>query len=134
VKTRDNTWFLPHFPVLNPNKPGKIRIFFDAAAKSRGFSLNNFLVTGPPDLLTSLYGVLLRFRDLPAKLRKCIIKIILLSMMLLVDVGRSADVYQICAMVFGAASSPFMAQFFNNHNASLHEKTYPGSREQPVRG
>ncbi|CAG7786114.1 unnamed protein product, partial [Allacma fusca] len=29
-------WYVPHFSVTNPNKPGKIRLVFDAASKSRG--------------------------------------------------------------------------------------------------
>ena len=29
----DRTWFLPHYPVLNSNKPGMLRIVFDCAAK-----------------------------------------------------------------------------------------------------
>ncbi|XP_070134409.1 uncharacterized protein [Drosophila bipectinata] len=34
-------WYLPIFPVLNVNKPGKLRIAWDAAAKTEGISLNN---------------------------------------------------------------------------------------------
>ena len=56
------TWFLPHHPVLNPNKPGKVRVVFDAAAEVGKVSLNKTLITGP-DLLNSLDGVLMRFRN-----------------------------------------------------------------------
>ena len=54
-------WYLPHHGVLEPNKPGKVRTVFDAAAKYNGRSLNDNLITGP-DLLNNLVGVLLRFR------------------------------------------------------------------------
>jgi len=58
----DRTWYLPHHPVTNVNKPGKVRGVFDCAAKFSSVSLNSKLLQGP-DLTNSLMGVLLRFRQ-----------------------------------------------------------------------
>ncbi|XP_070196592.1 uncharacterized protein [Littorina saxatilis] len=58
------TWYIPHHGVYNPNKPGKIRVVFDCAAKCNDVSLNDFLLCGP-DQLNSLLGVLCRFRWYP---------------------------------------------------------------------
>ena len=60
----DKEWYLPHHPVLNPNKPGKVRRVLNGAAKFHGASLNKSLLTGP-DLLPNLIYVLLRFRQHP---------------------------------------------------------------------
>ncbi|XP_071948929.1 uncharacterized protein [Antedon mediterranea] len=54
-------WYLPHHPVLNPQKPGKVRVVFDGSAKYQGVCLNDKLYQGP-DLTNTLVGVLLRFR------------------------------------------------------------------------
>ena len=54
-------WYLPHFGVYHPKKPGQIRVVFDSSAEYQGHSLNRELLTGP-DFMNSLVGVLMRFR------------------------------------------------------------------------
>ena len=53
-------WYLPHHPVVNPNKE-KPWIVFDCAAQHLGVSLNSKVLQGP-DLTNKLVGVLTRFR------------------------------------------------------------------------
>ena len=55
-------WYLLHHGVVNPYKPNKVRVVFDAAAKFKGVSLNDMLLTGP-NIVTSSLTVLLRFRQ-----------------------------------------------------------------------
>ena len=54
-------WYLPHHPVINPNKD-QPRIVFDCAAVHQGVSLNSRVSQGP-DLTNNLVGVLQRFRQ-----------------------------------------------------------------------
>ena len=57
-------WYLPHHPVVNPNKPGKVRKVLNGAAKFHVASLDKSILTGP-DWLQNLINVFLRFRQHP---------------------------------------------------------------------
>nr|XP_027235545.1 uncharacterized protein LOC113826820 [Penaeus vannamei] len=54
LKENEECWYLPVFGVYHPKKPSRIRCVFDSAAKFRGTSLNDVLMTGP-DLNNSLH-------------------------------------------------------------------------------
>ena len=58
----DLHWYVPHLPVLNPNKPNKVRQVCNVASKFGGISLDDNLMAGP-DLLQSLIGIIFRFRE-----------------------------------------------------------------------
>ncbi|XP_020611034.1 uncharacterized protein LOC110049570 [Orbicella faveolata] len=115
-------WFLPHHPVRNPNKRDKVRIVMDAAARYDGVFLNDKLHTGP-DLLNSLVGLLLQFReqrvglgaDMEAMFHQAQIieedQPALRFLWQNLELERPSDVYQMLVMIFGAASSPCMANY-----------------------
>ena len=46
-KRSDREWYLSHHPVVNPNKPGKVRRVLNGAPKFHGTSLNKSLLVGP---------------------------------------------------------------------------------------
>ena len=63
--TEWNTWFLPHFPLVKPDRSTtKVRIIFDESAKHKGLCLNDVIHKGPK-LQRELFSVLLRFRRFP---------------------------------------------------------------------
>ena len=72
-KVLEKTWYLPHHPVFNKNKPEKFQMVFDAAAEYNGKSLNKALLTGP-DLLNSLVGVTTTELPFQQTLEQCITK------------------------------------------------------------
>ncbi|XP_070560266.1 uncharacterized protein [Ptychodera flava] len=61
-------WYLPHFPVVRPDKATtKTRIVFDASARHHGISLNDVIYQGPK-VQHDLFEVLLRFQRNPVAL------------------------------------------------------------------
>ncbi|XP_053620234.1 uncharacterized protein LOC128680823 [Plodia interpunctella] len=130
-----NTWYLPHFPVVNPSKPGKVRIVKDAAARTDGVCLNDYLLTGP-DLLQSLLGVLMRFRQKPvavaADIKDMFLRIKIrvsdrdaLRFLWRDETDHAPMEYRMTSLLFGATSSPSTAIYVKNHNALLHQEEFP---------
>ncbi|UYV81287.1 hypothetical protein LAZ67_20000662 [Cordylochernes scorpioides] len=132
TKESARTWCIPHFGVTNPNKPGKLRLVFDAAARSNGVSLNEALSKGP-DLIRPLTSVLWNFRvhnialtgditDMFHRVRvikedQCSQRFLWRNMNTSID----PDHYEMQVFIFGATSSPCSAIHVKNENAMQHE-------------
>lgn len=123
-------WYLPHFGVFNINKPNKIRFVFDAASRSHGKCLNDFLLQGP-DLVPSLISVIWNFRihavafsgDIKEMFHQVLIDPDDVASMRFLFRGMNRDrdplTYQMNVMIFGAVCSPSMAQFVKNENSKM---------------
>ena len=129
----DRIWYLPHHPVENINKPGKVRRVANAASKFRGQSLNSNLLTGP-DLLNNLLGVLMRFREHPvavlADIEGMFMQIAIhqidqsaLRFLWLAD--NQIQQYQFTRLIFGANCSPSCAIYVLNHCAKENIQHFP---------
>ena len=115
----ETVWYLPHHPVCNPKKPGKVRRVANAASSFRGQSLNDNLLSGP-DLLQNLFLLLLRFRERPvaviADIEAMFMQISITekdqaALRFLWLTGNSIRQYQYTRLIFGAACSPTTAIF-----------------------
>ena len=100
-----------------------MRVVFDCSAKFQGQSLNNELLQGP-DLVNQLVGVLIRFRKesvaYSADLEACFHQISIppsqrhffsFLWWLNGDVNQAIVEYQMCVHLFGATSSPSIANY-----------------------
>ena len=55
-------WYLPHYPVINPYKPEKVKKVCNAAAEFQVLAYNDKFLS-EPDLLHSLIEIFFRFRE-----------------------------------------------------------------------
>ena len=129
-------WYLPHHPVVSPNKPGKVRVVFDCASKFQGTSLNDRLMQGP-DLTNTLVGVLTRFRK-----ESTAVMADIESMFYQVrvspkdrtylrflwwpgsDLSATPREYQMLVHLFGGVSSPSCASFGLRKTADDNEEDF----------
>ncbi|XP_055641601.1 uncharacterized protein LOC129778611 [Toxorhynchites rutilus septentrionalis] len=132
-------WYLPVGTVVNPKKPGKTRIVWDAAAKVKGVSLNSVLLKGP-DQLVPLLGVLFRFRQFKIAVCSDVKKMFLQILMRETDKHsqrilwrevptRDPDIYLADVATFGSTCSPASVQFVKNKNAREHSDQFPRAAE-----
>ena len=135
-QTSDVTWYLPHRYVINPKKPQRLRRVYDASAKYQGQSLNDKIYTGP-DLLSSLFGVLLRFCEGQIAMAADVKE--MYHMLRLPDRDKPAlrflwneeedaqepGVYQFERTVFGEVSAPSRANYVMRRNAEENGADLP---------
>ncbi|XP_055632594.1 uncharacterized protein LOC129773069 [Toxorhynchites rutilus septentrionalis] len=128
-------WYLPMNAVVNPRKPGKVRLVWDAAASVGGVSLNSELLKGP-DLLVPLPKVLCCFREGPVAFGGDIqemfhqMKIRAMDKQALrflfgTDDSGAPQVYVMDVATFSATCSPCSAQFVKNLNAEQFAEQFP---------
>ena len=129
-------WYPPHFGVYHPKKPEQIRVVFDLSAEYQGVSLNKRLLPGP-DLMNSLMGVLIRFRQETVGIM-CDVEQMFHSFHINVqhqdflrflwykenDPSKEIIEYKRTVHLFGNAPSPAVATFGLRKTADVGEEKY----------
>ena len=135
--TVSTVWYIPHHGVYHPHKPNKIRVVFDCSARFGGTSLNDHLLQGP-DLMNSLFGVLLRFRESPVAF-SCDIQRMFHQFRVVPshqdyfrflwwtddDFSKPPVDFRMKVHIFGATSSPGCANFALKRIAQDHQNICP---------
>lgn len=145
VAEEDNGWYLPHHPVIHPQKPSKPRIVFDCAAKYDDVSLNSKLLQGP-DMTNTLVGVLIRFRQDPVAFLAdieamfCQVRVSPEHRKFLKflwwkdgDYEQPPEEYEMLVHLFGATSSPSCAGFCLRNVAKEFENEFNSETIETVR-
>ncbi|XP_053685942.1 uncharacterized protein LOC128735485 [Sabethes cyaneus] len=132
-------WYLPLNVVLNPKKPSKIRLVWDAAASVKGVSLNSQLLAGP-DMLVSLVSVIVGFRQyriaFGGDLREMYHQVKIRAedkqvqrFLFRKNSDQPPTTYVMDVATFGSTCSPSSAQFVKNKNAKEYAVQYPEAAE-----
>nr|XP_039258906.1 uncharacterized protein LOC120335470 [Styela clava] len=130
-------WYLPHQPVTSEQKPGKVRLVFDAGARYLNTSLNDQLLQGP-DMANGLLSVLLRFRMYKYGITADIEAMFLQARVTPRDVDalrflfwpdgdltKTPVDHQMLVHCFGNTSSPFCANYCLRRTAEDFGKDFP---------
>ena len=138
------TWYIPYRALKNPNKPGKVRVVFDAAAKYNGTSLNDHLLQGPC-LTNNLIGVLIHFREEEVAFSADVEGMFHQTRVTLSDtdtlrflwwpgsIEDGPEDYKMLVHIFGAKSSTCCANKALNKTAQDNEDNYPQEVAQRFR-
>lgn len=135
-------WYLPLGAVVNPKKPEKVRLIWDAAAAVNGISLNSMLLKGP-DQLAPLTGVLSRFRQfavaLSADIKEMFHQIRIREadrhsqrFLWRDDPANPPNIFVMDVAIFGSTCSPASAQYVKNRNAAEFANDFPKAVEDIV--
>ena len=135
----DRIHYLPHHGVVRQDKESsKLRIVYDASARSKGPSLNDCLYTGPKSG-QSIFDILIRFRLQPIAIVGDIEKAFLMvpvspcdrdSLRFLwtkdtISEPLQMETYRFARVVFGVSSSPFLLNATIHHHISSYADNDP---------
>jgi hypothetical protein len=138
-KSCDKVHYLPYHGVVRQDKStSKVRVVYDASARSLGPSLNDCLYTGPK-FAQSIFEILLRFRLQRVALAGDIEKAFLMisihekdrdSLRFLwvsdpKDESSSVITLRFTRVVFGVSSSPFLLNATVNHHIETFRESDP---------
>jgi len=131
--------YLPHHPVVREDKSTtKLRIVYDASAKSSGSSLNDCLYAGPK-FGQSIMDILLRFRThriaLAADIEKAFLMVSVaphdrdvLRFLWVDDIKKECPrvtTFRFTRVVFGVSSSPFLLNATIKHHVEKYRDSHP---------
>ena len=123
---------MPHHSVLHHHKPEKVRRVSDAAVRYQGTFLNDRLSSGP-DLLNSLVGVLMCFRQesiaIPADIEAMFNQVAVpeedQSVLWRRHPEDNMEFYQYVRHIFGAKCSPTCVNYALQRTAQDNKDTFP---------
>ena len=139
--------YIPHHAVIRTDKSTtKLRIVYDASAKSDGVALNDCVYTGPP-LAENIFDVLLRFRVYQVALTGDVEKAFLMVGMIeedrdvlrflwVDDIDKFSPeivVLRFTRVVFGVSSSPFLLNATIKHHIEQYKEADPEFVEKFLR-